>query len=540
MFGGRLGFMFGSMLTCALVVAMATRGTARADSAAPAAAPAEQAANGTAAPDADADATDDSADTDADDAAENAAIDQAEPVSPEVQKEFDHEFQDVPHEVGAGGDETISIERLRALIRAARAKVLPRLEAKIEAKSQQRMATISHCIQWISLAGLLLLAMPLVLRKRHPGQGAQLFKYSLVAALAFIVTVNLFGLIAIGFRGAQAGLAKQTNPQLKLAEGFFTSIDEKADELAPLGSQLFAPTLYQLQSTGEQPTALLLENGKKLFNGARVFIAIGKFVKSLDFVFAVLPMVLLVLTLALFVRSIWPTLYEIIRLPTTALSGTTNARTVVRNAIGRIGGELLVALCTVGVLFALTIISSEILGYVVKPAVYLTIEFFGTAIYYMQLVPDASGGLVFDSLCGIILFLAFNLVVIIIAVSVYLGKAQRLFQLRFHDHQPLRDHLDFWKWGTVSVIGAQLVPLVYMFFASWAIDKLESHWINGVTDPSQMPWGRVMLAGPLLLLIGFGLALWGGRALRGLSYMLAYKLPKPGATPRSGDQLAPR
>jgi hypothetical protein len=414
------------------------------------------------------------------------------------------------------------------LIRAARAKVLPRLEAKIEAKSQQRMATISHGIQWISLAGLLLLAMPLVLRKRHPGQGAQLFKYSLIAALAFVVTVNMFGLIAIGFRSAQAALAKQTNPQLKLAEGFFTSMDEKADELVPLAGGLLAPTLYQLQNAGEQPTVLLLENGKKLLEGARVFVAIGKLVKSLDFVFAVLPMVLLVLTLALFVRSIWPTLYEIIRLPMTVASGTTNAQTVVRNAARRIGGELLVALCTVGVLFALTIISSEILGAVVKPAVYLTIEFFGTAVLYMQLVPDASGGLVFDSLCGIILFLAFNLIVIIIAVSVYLGKAQRMFQLRFHDHQPLRGHADFWKWGTLAVIGVQLVPLVYMLFASWAIDKLEDRWISGVSDPADMPWTKVMLVGPILLLAGFGLALWGGRALRGLSYLLGYKLPKPG------------
>lgn len=296
----------------------------------------------------------------------------------------------------------------------------------------------------------------------------------------------------------------------------------------PLAGGLLAPTLYQLQNAGEQPTVLLLENGKKLLEGARVFVAIGKLVKSLDFVFAVLPMVLLVLTLALFVRSIWPTLYEIIRLPTTVASGTTNAQTVVRNAARRIGGELLVALCTVGVLFALTIISSEILGAVVKPAVYLTIEFFGTAVLYMQLVPDASGGLVFDSLCGIILFLAFNLIVIIIAVSVYLGKAQRMFQLRFHDHQPLRGHADFWKWGTLAVIGVQLVPLVYMLFASWAIDKLEDRWISGVSDPADMPWTKVMLVGPILLLAGFGLALWGGRALRGLSYLLGYKLPKPG------------
>ena len=455
-----------------------------------------------------------------------AASEEAGPTSPEVEHEFDSAFQGVSHDVSEdSAAPAITAEQLRTAIRAAKAKVLPKLEAKIEIKSARRMATISKLIFGFSLAGVLLLGMPLFLRRRYPGQGAKLFKYSALAAVTFVVTVNLFGVIALGFRSAQAALARQTNPQLKIAEGFFDGLDDNADEMASMGGQLIGPTLYQLQASDEQPTVLLLENGQKLIGDARVFVSIAHLFKKLDFIFALLPIVLLLLTLALFVRSIWPTLLEIIRLPAAAASGSASGRDVIRRALRRVLAEVLVTLCTVGVLFAITILASAILGYVVKPALYSILEFFGTAIVYLQVVPDASSGLIFDSLFGVILFLGLNLVAIIVAMSMYLGKAQRVFQRRFHDHQPLRAHARFWKWGTISVLVAQLVPLVYMVFAAWALDKIENHLIGGADDPTKIPWAAVMLVGPLFLVVGFALVMWASRALRAIRFLATYKVP---------------
>src|SRR5262249_34709452 len=151
---------------------------------------------------------------------------------------------------------------------------LTKLETKIEVKSARRMVKIATIIFFVSLAGVLLLAMPLVLAKKYPGKGGMLFKYSALAAVTFFITVNLFGGVAVGFRSAQAALGKLTNPQVKIAEGFFDSLDKEADELKGIAPQLLAPTLYQLQNSDEQPTVALLENGQKLIKDAHVFVTI--------------------------------------------------------------------------------------------------------------------------------------------------------------------------------------------------------------------------------------------------------------------------
>jgi hypothetical protein len=447
------------------------------------------------------------------------------PTPPAVEHDFDQAFEGVSHDVSdADNAPAMTPEQLRTIVRAARAKVLPALEAKIERSADKKMATIGMWIERISLLGLLLLAMPLVLRGKYPGKGAVLFKYSVIAAFAFVIAVNLFGLVALSFRTAQAAMAKQTNPQLKLAEGFFDSIDKNADELAPFGSQLFGPTLYQLQNSDEQPTAVLLQNGKQLIEDARVFVAIGKMVKSLDFAFALLPIVLLALAMALFVKAIWPTLREIISLPAAAASGTANARDVLHNTVRTIGRELLVALCTLGVLFVLTLVTGAILGYVVQPAVYSLIEFFGTAIIYLQVQPGASSGLVFVSLFGVILFLVANIAVIVVAVSTFLGKAQKVFQRRFHDRVPLAHHRALWIRGSLAVLATQLVPLAFMFASSWLLEKIESHLASGASDPTDIPWAAVMLVGPAFLLLGFTLVMWASRTFKALGFLMKYKV----------------
>ena len=177
------------------------------------------------------------------------------PTDPAVQKEFDQEFAGVSHEVGQTSGE-MSVDKFRKLVATARAKVLSKLEMKIEIKSARRMVKIATIIFFISLAGVLLLLTPLFLAKKYPGNGGLLFKYSALAALTFFITVNLFGGVAVGFRSAQAALGRLTNPQIKIAEGFFDSLDKEADELKDIAPQLLAPTLYQLQRSEEHTSEL--------------------------------------------------------------------------------------------------------------------------------------------------------------------------------------------------------------------------------------------------------------------------------------------
>ncbi len=466
-----------------------------------------------------------------------------EPDELALQQEFSAAFKDMPTEITdaeldrrpAGSQLTPSLtaEQFRAMVKVARAKVLERLQAKMQRKSDATMAKISYTILYFSLAGLLLLLGPLVLRRRYPGQTASLLKYSALAALTFVVTVNLFGTVVLGFRTAQGALGAATNPQLRIASGFFDSLDHNAEELLITGKELFAPTLAQLQGNGdEQPTVVLLENGQRVIKDAKVFVSVAKMFKKLDVVFSLLPTVLLLVTMILFVLAIKPTLVEIVRLPIAAAGGRVGAgRQVVTGALRRIGGELIATLCTLGVLVVLTLLAGSILGRVVRPALDALISYFSLGVSYLQFVEGASSSLVFLMLFSVILFLALNLAAVVVSMSLFLGKAQKIFQRRFNDGVPIASHVRFWKWGIPAVLVAQLVPWLYLALARWGLDAINDKLTSGVTDAAQIPWKSIMLIGPLCLIGGFVVMFWAARGVKSLGFLATYKVPAPGVTP---------
>jgi hypothetical protein len=459
-----------------------------------------------------------------------------EPDEAALQQEYAAAFKDIPDEVtaaeldkrpeGAQLVPSLTAAQLRAMVKVARAKVLERLQRKMERTGAERMAKIGASIGWFSLAGLLLLLMPLALRRKYPGRGAALFKYSALAAVTFVVTVNLFGTVVIGFRTAQGALGSSTNPQLRIAAAFFDSLDKNADDYIVMGKELFAPTLEQLQgNTDEQPATVLIENGKKIVKDADVFISIAKAFKKLDVVFALLPTVLLLVTMILFILAIKPTLLEIVKLPMAVASGQASSRQVVKRALRRVGGELVATLCTLGVLVGLTLLAGAILSRVVGPALDALIGYFSLGVTYLQFVHGASSGLVFVMLFGVILFLVLNLAAVIVSMSLFLGKAQKIFQRRFNDGVALREHARFWKWGIPAVVVAQVVPWLYMLVAGWGLDKINEKVTAGVTDASQISWSAIMLAGPLFLVVGFLAVFWAARGIKSISFLVRYKVP---------------
>src|SRR5262249_8856289 len=152
-----------------------------------------------------------------------------------------------------------------------------------------------------------------------------------------------------------------------------------------IAPQLLAPTLYQLQNSDEQPTVALLENGQKLIKDAQVFVTIAKTFKQLDWVFGLIPTVLLIVTMVLFLLALKPTLMEIIKLPATVASGeAAGGAHVVKRALLRVFNEVKATLCTILMLFLLTVFSAFVLGEIVQPALYSIIEFFGVAVVYLQ------------------------------------------------------------------------------------------------------------------------------------------------------------
>jgi hypothetical protein len=424
---------------------------------------------------------------------------------------------------------SLTPEQFRKMVGVARKVVLAKMEKKIAKKSDERMATFGWIVSAVSLCGIFLLAMPLVLRRKYPGQGAMLLKYSGLAALVFFVTVNLFGGVLYGMRSVQGALSGYTNPSIAIAKGTFDTLDDNADKYVTIGKELFAPTLEQMRANpDEQPAALILENGQKLLKDATVFLKIKKMIKSADFLFGILPIILTLVTLVLFVLAIRPTLTEIINLPARAAQGHQSAaREVVRNSLRRVKGELLATLCTLGVLTGITVVSSLVLGRIVVPAIDMLLEYFSAAVSYLQFVDGASSTLVFLALFGVILFLVFNLATLILSSAFFLGKCQKIFQRRFNDGLPVRRHRKFFKWGVPAVLLVQLFPVLFVYVATFGLGKINDAILSGVTDAEAVSWGKLMLAGPLFLVVGYIALFWTVRGIKAIKFLATYKVPVP-------------
>jgi hypothetical protein len=423
---------------------------------------------------------------------------------------------------------SLTPEMFRKLVHLAKRKVLAKMEAKMAAKTAKKMTQFTWIVIGCSLTGFLLLFAPLFLRKKYPGQDAVLVKYSGLAAVTFFVTVLLFGGVLYGMKTAQ-GKVGGTAPNIAIASGFFDTLDDNAEQYLTMGKELFAPTLEQLTSkSDEQPAVALIANGQKIVKDAMVFVRIAKLFKKLDFVFSVLPIILLVVTIVLFVLSIKPTLVEIIKLPAAAASGRDGVGgEVVRRAVGRVRGELLASLCALGVLFVMSLVSGFILGRVCKPALTAIIDYFSLGVDYLQFVQGGSSTMVFVMLFSVIFFLVLNLLTLILSMSFFLGKTQKIFQQRFNDGVPLSAHASFWKWGTGAVVLVQLIPLVFVFIAQWGLEKINTHVMAGVTDASQVSWSTLMLAGPLFLVVGYLAVFWAARGVKAIVYLKRYPVALP-------------
>jgi len=450
-----------------------------------------------------------------------------------LRAEFADYFHDIPNmpddaalearDPSAEMAPSISVEEFRKGVRLAKRVVLAKMAKKIAHKSDQKMMTFSLIVMGVSVLGIGLLVMPLALRKKYPGQGGLLFKYSLLAAVTFFITVNLFGGVLFGLRTVQGELSNYTNPSIALAAGTFDTLDHNAEEFVVTGKELFLPTLEQMRNNpDDQPAVLLIENGMRVVEQAKVFMSIARMFKKVDFIFGILPIILTIVTLILFVLAIRPTLVEIVKLPAAAAAGLDNVgRSVVKSSLGRVMGELFATIGTIFVLVLLTLLSSFVLGKIVEPAIGALLNYFSLAVTYLQFAEGASSGLVFITLFAVILFLVFNLATLILSMAFFLGKTQKIFQARFNGGTPIGNHARFFKWGVPAVLLVQLFPLGFLFAARIALQQLNPTELGAAED---VAWPTIMLAGPLALVVGYVVLFWAVRGVKALKFLQSYKV----------------
>jgi hypothetical protein len=418
---------------------------------------------------------------------------------------------------------------IQQLAGALRAKVLDKMEEKIIAKQEAQMERLSAGLSLFALLGLLLVFMPIFLARRHPGKLWLLIRYSALSAVLFVVTVNLFSGVLLILRGAQAELGRVTNPQLAIVEAAFNTLENKGSEFAAIGPTLIEPTLRQLTDDSEEPLPiLLLENTQAFKKDVEVFISIASFFKSVNWILGYLPVLLTLIAVALFAMATRPTLLEIIRLPQRAAEGKSGAvKQVLGSTLRRIGRELLSTFATIGVLIGVTLLGGAMLTRAIEPAVEGFMGYLALCVIYLQSAAEVSSLLIYASLGGTILFLVLNLAAVVVPSGLYLGKAQKIFQARFHQKVALGRHAKFWFWGTAALLGSMVFPVVFILAGEPLVELLVEKSFN----PQAPNWGFLLVSGPLLLIVLFAVAFWGIRCFKGVAFLARYKVQLPGPVP---------
>ena len=80
-----------------------------------------------------------------------------------------------------------------------------------------------------------------------------------------------------------------------------------------------------------------------------------------------------------------------------------------------------------------------------------------------------------------------------------------------------RTHAQFFKWGIPSVLLVQLFPLVFVLLADKILVTINESIMSGASSAADISWTKMMLAGPLFLVVGFAAAVLGGARHQGAS-----------------------
>ena len=414
------------------------------------------------------------------------------------------------------------IQALRKKLATVREEVLARTIESVREKQSAKLGKIMMLLVGLSPLGLLLLFAPLVLKKQYPNQMPTLVRASALASVAFIGAMLMFTGLLFLLRVIQNEAAMATNPQIRVIEASFDAVDKNLEEVAAMPGLIEVPLQRLRDGEADSLGVALLENVKAFKSDFEAFDGVAEMFKSVNWLFGWVSIAMLLLTVVLFLVTLRPLLTDIIKMPGRAAQGEVAPGEVVGLVGKRVGNELL---ATLGV-SALAVIVSLLSGYIearlVGPAMDQFILQLLIAMQYVFVEPLASTAYVYVAMGSVLAFLVFNIAVVVIAGVLFIRMAQKILRARFHDKVPLATHKQFWIWGSAGLLWALLLPYLVLQavlpFSRWVIE-------SGTTG--EFSWGRVLVAGPLTLALGFVILFVVGQGLRGLIFMVKYKLAKP-------------
>ncbi|PKN56627.1 MAG: hypothetical protein CVU56_15155 [Deltaproteobacteria bacterium HGW-Deltaproteobacteria-14] len=425
----------------------------------------------------------------------------------------------------AGEPEALSAEDEAALmafivqkIDEVQAKVMDKLATKMAAKNEARFDLVIDILFVLSLSGLLLLLLPLFLRRRYPGRGRELFKLSATAAVMFVVTMLLFSALLVVFKSVQAELSIATNPVVQLTDAAFDALKDNLGELGEFPDELVLPPLEQLISGAAEdvPTALL-SNAAAFAHDVTVFKSLARTFSWVKDILGFLPILLSLLVVALFLMTQKDIVLTIIRMPERVISGEATAAEVNRLVRHRLVAEALTTGALLLGLAVLMVLTTLAMVVVAQPAAEALIGYVLVNLLYVTQVPEASTALVYVSVGGTLLFIVLALVSLVLGAGFLLGKWQKILRARFADGVPLGSHKRFIRLGSLGFLWILVFPFLFILAAGEVIDLV----LAGIKDGD---WTMALASGPLILVLGFVLFYWLLRGLRTQRYLFRYKV----------------
>lgn len=465
--------------------------------------------------------------------AESAPAEGEPPPAQEIPPEFD-----LPEEPGA------YVAALRGAIAKHKEKVLAKIETKFEEKQADKLGKLQAGIALFSLAGFFLLLTPLFLMRRYPGKFWVLAKYSVLACVCFMVTVSMFSNVLLLMKGAQGAAGSLTNPTYSIAEASFDTLGEQAEDLAPIGPALIEAPLARVAAGEEDDfVTAILNNVSAIKADVLVFKKIAGWFKGVSGIFEYLPSILTVVTVIVFILTMRPVLMKIVRLPAAAASGEVTGMSVVKEVFFTLLKEIVITLLVIVVLLFVTVLSGVMLSTLARPAVEALLGYVFVCIFYVLAAKSVSMGWIYVSLVGCIAFLVLNILIVLLCSGSFVGKAQKLLRLRFHERVPLRTQWKFWLLGPIALVWVELVPLLFALVAQPALEHLTEWTMKGKTL-ADVSWPALLGSGPLILVFGF-LLLWLCWGLKPFLFIARFPAkapppPEPVANPANEAALAPQ
>jgi hypothetical protein len=451
----------------------------------------------------------------------------------------------------------ISRDKLLSWIDKAEEIVLNKIRDKAALSQAKSSRIITYILLIIAaLGGLVLLLLPLKLRAKYPGKDGIIWRAGALAAGTFALTIILLGICLLVMRGVQNGVAAEaTNPQLRVAAGTFEILKrettaENFSNMTRKGLDFVKTPLRKLQdkaarakaqaedaqANAEDDSAFIAvlalhwgemlqepevkrmaKNAALLKDQAQTFKGIIGFFKKINWLMGMIPVILSLLAVALYLLPLKQTIIEITQAPEKIASGQGDSATVFKQTMQTIKAEGRSLLPFLGMILVFLPLTGVFLALAIPTTVEVLLEYSVRTVFYL-LFQDALASVLYASLGSAMALLVLMLVLYILATSFFLGSARKLLQLIYHQGHTFAQHKDFWIKGSLAIVGAMILPVIYSYGLEWIFD----HWVKG--DIKSLS-GSEMVTLPLLGALLLPLFFWATRGFKLLMFVKNYPTP---------------